>query len=453
MIKASIALSLAVIGLLWLLIGDSDTVHAQPAAQDVCFARWVWNNTEDPSEPFWEAPFITNITGLIDLRSVPDMSLAGGTAQGYGLFAYDIPMGATGMHCLGGNLDAAMTLVQANTIALILGKPMGSIRARDMRGIIEELLTSDADPTGLTFAKPVRSSRKLGLKINLGGYGTIVDKPFSTSSASFTATLGVRFADYRRLRAAGTPARTLRKWTGYDMLQYYGRTGDEFVSQLVPPEHVGDGWERPATTIGDTFTDTNGTSITAHTATGPGGGYGWSLAAGDAMEIQSNEISTAGNNASNHARANSDLSSDDMHATADIVAIAAVSGRAAGTLIRWDSVATPDETFYRARLRRSGANCHIRISKYESASATQLLDGGTFTCPSFPVTFRFEMDGSDMEVFLNAVSQETLTDTSITGNVRAGIYLQGENPGTESIEDNFEAADLAVAARRIIRIN
>lgn len=150
--------------------GHGPELEASPLAQrkgeDVCLARWEWY-TGDPNGPYWRGPFMRNLTGSLDLRSIPQMGTPGPIARGWGLFAYDQPMGWTGMHCMGGDLDAAISKTQADTIALVLDKSMDSIEARTMRGLIEEVFTSDADPTGERFARPMRDD------IYLGGYGWI----------------------------------------------------------------------------------------------------------------------------------------------------------------------------------------------------------------------------------------------------------------------------------------
>lgn len=435
--------------LLWAISVTS--AHAQaPAAQDVCVARWEWNDTVTGDE-YWEAPFIENVTGILDLRSRSQAGAFGGIPAGYSLFAYDAPMGSTGMHCLGSNLDAAMTLSEVNTIAVLFGKPMGSIEARNMRGLIAEVLTSDADPTGSTFSKPVRVSRGSGLRINLGGYGTIVEERFSYRSDAFAATLAVRMADYTRRRLAGESLTSLRRWTGYDMQQFYGRMDDEFLDDLLPTEYVEDGWEAPSTTVGDTFTDTDGTQIDSHTATGPNGGFGWTLNTGSDIEIQSNQAEGPGNNQSNYARADSDLSSDDMYSEVDATVIPDIAGRAVGPLARYDVSA---DDGYRFRLRSTGSgNGEYRIDKKISGTTTNLVTSSGFTMPSLPVTVRIEVDGSNIEGFEDGVSKASTTDSDVTGYVRAGIYVQPEDPGNEADVDNFEAADLAVSARRIIIVN
>ena len=374
--------------------------------------------------------------------------LLGGTVWDAEDESWVAPATGAGMQSLGNDPLAPLTISQRNALAVATHNPPVALSAASLLEVLVfQILGSLADPTGIARPKPIRMSRRRGVGIFFGSYGRLQLGDFEANTAhpNFQAALDVRIADYRRRKAAGDSLDSLQRWTGYALEQYFGRASDDFLDQVLPPEHLADGWRPHSTTIGDTFTDSDGTSLDAHTATGPNGGFEWTIQTGDAAEINGNEVSRPANNASNFCRADSDLSSDDHKSIVDITDLPAVTGRAAGPLLRYDSSA---EDFYRCRLRvlDSGTNAEWIIHEYTAGSGTEILNGASFTHPTLPVTVRAEMDGSDIEIFMDDVSQETLTDTTHTGNVRCGIYFQPESGSNYAAVDNFEAADLAAAA-------
>jgi hypothetical protein len=450
-------LCLALLGVWFLPPPES---HAQVSAQDACFARFQWN-TDDPDTPYWQAPLPANLTGGIDLRSLPQAASPGPLAQGWGLFAYDRAMGTTGMHCLGGNLDARFSAVQADTIAVLLGQLPGSLQARDMRAITRELLSTDADPTGQDFAKPVRISREQGFKVEVGGFGTIIDEEFSRSHPAFEPTLAVRWADYRQARAAGVPLEDLQRWTGYDALQYYGSRNptSEILDELLPPEHRGDGSRSPATTIGDTFTElVLDTNLESHVPSGPNAGTGWAIVEGTAGNLVVNalndRVQRPADSGRDSYRMTDALSSDDHYAQANSFngVNGGGGGRFSGVTVRVSSSAA---TYYSGQEHRASETADpYTIWKVVAGTPTEL---GTLTGTGDNADnlLRLEANGSALDLYGVDGTQLkiSLTDTSITGNLHVGIA--GDHTGTNrNIWDNFKGADLAAApAAQIIVID
>lgn len=454
-----------VAGLLFLFIataiilppGASEAAPPQQAAQDICLARWEWFTEPEPEGiSYWRAPFVENATGSLDLRSNRQAGQPGPLALGWGLFAYDKPMGSTGMHCLGGDLDARLSAIQADTIALVLGKLAGDIQARSLRSLVKELFTEEADPTGETFWKPLRISRKNGFVVRLGGYDKpIIQEPFSTSHPAFQATLDVRWADYRRLRAlvqdklnsvdlrvreeGQKELEALRRWTGHDMLALYGRTGSDLVDKLVPPEYLADGREQPRTTITDSFNRADQAGLGTSSE-----GWSWSEVTNQ-NDIVSNQAQATVGNALNLSRADQDLSSDDHRAEFDIIAIGSNSASFIGPVARFSS---SEATGYIAR--RFGTNSNsFALAKIVAGTITALGTPET-TATTHPV---IECNNSDISRYDGVTLKETITDTSITGNLRTGIIQRtGAVPSGYQVDD-FEAADLAApATRRIVVI-
>lgn len=406
---------------------NTNPAQAQ-TAQDVCFARWVWN-TDERDFVFWEAPFQANLTGLLDLRSNTQAGQSGPIAEGFGLFAYDQPMGSTGMHCMGGDLDQAITAVQADTIALLLDRSAGSIAARNIRGLLKEVLTTDADPTGVNLNKPVRISRKQGFIIHLGGYGPIIQERFSESHPAFQVTLAVRRADYTRNREAGVPLEALQRWTGHDALAIFGREPTPAdLDLLLPAQYRADSWQKPRTIITESFNQANSTIL--------GPDLTWTEVTSNWTTV-SNEAAPGG--VAGNARAEHDLSSDDHYAQ---VVIKATTSSNAGVRIRFAAAA---DTNYFGIWRNT--NTRYEIFKRIATSNTILFNGAASAIAINDV-IKLEVTGADLlTLYRNAGAEASGTDTSITGDLRTGMY----GDSSTSRLDDFEAADLA-AARRVIHI-
>jgi len=371
------------------------------------------------------------------------MSRAGGTPEGWGLFSYDRGMGSTGMHCIGSNLDAPLTSVQVNTLAIILGKTADTFKARDARGFVKEITITGADPTGTLFWKPVRMSAKSGFSISLGGYGEIVSEPFSLAHPSFQPTLDVRLADYRRLAADGVAQAVLERWTGFDMLRFEGRISNDLLSKYVPLEYrdgtLGTHTVRdPQTIIGDDFTEAGNTALASHVPTGANAWTGspeWTQLAGSITVIAATDVAQQSNGTTtSEVRANQDLSSDDNYAQY-VSNYSGIAESENAVFTRKDSTAT--RTWYGFQ-GDDGSNLY-KLRK---------VVGGTFSTVATAVTFdgssgdtiRIETDGSNISGKVNGSTKMSGTDATITANLRTGGRLRG-NTGNEM--DDWEASDLA----------
>lgn len=420
--------------------------QAETAAQDLCLARWAWNTDDVPDgEPYWEPPHqdVGNALGVLDFRSILDKG-AGPVATGWGLFSYDAPMGSTGMHCLGANLDTPKTVAQINTLATLLGVPPGQLRSRNMRNVIVELYQDHGDPTGLTRWKPMQSTRG-GLVINLGGYSQIYGEPFSAGNRAFQNTLDIRWADYRRAKAEGAKLKDLRRQTGFDSFRIFGRAPTKAdLDKLLPPEHRKDGYSchkiELCTTITESFntadSDTLGPDLT------------WTELSGTDIDVVSNRANSE--SSSGYARASTALAGSDMYAQALVTNTVSGTDRGASGCVRYAAAA---DTAYFGMGSRSGSGTY---SSYAISIRTAGVNSFTAETGGYsdaiPGVIQTEVVGSTINVYYAGALRTTLSDSSITGNTQAGIC--GRHTGGDRLQwDDFEAADLAVAARRIIRIN
>jgi hypothetical protein len=428
-----------------MLLMMASKVDAQaPEAQDVCLARWVWNDQgENATSPFWEPPFRDNHLGTLNLRAVSDKG-PGPTSTGWGLFSYDQPMGSTGMHCLGGDLDAPMTASQADTLALLLELEIGDIRARDMRNIIAELFLSHGDPTGQTRWKPVQTTRK-GLIINLGGFGQIYGERFSETSRATQNTLDVRVADYRRLISEGMPLSQLQAQTGFDGFRIFGREPTSAdLDRLLPPERRGDGYRCGDIERCTVFTESFNTADSD--ILGPD--LTWTELGGTDIDIVSNRAHSV--TSTGFARAEHDLAGADMYAQSNAFNTTSGLVRGPGSCVRYSAAA---DTAYYAQGNNNGSGSFVSYDIVERTAGTiafiAFADG--FTDADGGV-IRTEITGSTIDVYYNGALRVSTTDASITGNTRGGIC--GRHTGVDRMEwDNFEVGDLGAVARRVIRVD
>lgn len=456
-----------------------DSSYAQSPTPDYCLAPWEWVTPIDRSEPFWDAPFSDLRTGTLDMRTLPQQGTAGGVGM-WGFFAYSetppLPW-PVGMTCYKEDLTRPLTQLEQDTILIRLNISVMSVIPNQSLGeMIPDLFLNHADPAGQTRWKPIRGTPRSGADIKFGDV-TFLNGKVTESHPAFQNTLAVRLADYGRnaripdtltgvakgrwvqgfltggerqdgitLTEAEARLRwqaVLERWTGHDMLVLHGRRGDDLLPLYVPQEYIDAGHKQrqPTTTFGDTFTDTDGVSLDAHTPTGPNAGTGWTEVVGTALEIQENLCSAAGA-VTVSARLDDSLSSDDHYSQADVDI--STGGDTSndpriGMAVRYAAAAT---TYYFGDARQSTSFAH-RIYKMVAGTPTVLATGTAAVAPAEGL-LKVQVDGSDLEIFWDGVSQVTVTDTAITGNLQPGLDRTTSINRT-STWDNFEAADLAAA--------
>lgn len=260
----------------------------------------------------------------------------------------------------------------------------------------------------------------------------------------------------RELMSQGTKDRL---WTRLNLLQGL-RSQDLrnilFELMLAPPEN---GWKplrprtrsnefvlhlgstplrlpviRGGTTITEDWNCTDSASLTCDLT--------WTEVEGSDLEILSNEAHMTGGGASTHARADTDLASDDHYAQVVLAQWPAVSTGTdgLGVICRKDSTATM--TFYRFATFAVVAADTRELVKLVGGTETALETDTTAVAAGN--TIYVDADGSTQEARVNGSNILNGTDTAITGNTRTGVFGLLGGSATVSM-DNFEAADLAAA--------
>ncbi|KKN71278.1 hypothetical protein LCGC14_0421880 [marine sediment metagenome] len=422
-----------------------ESIQAQAKVPaNICLINWEWATEGDLS--FWRIPNASNALGTIDLRSRPQYEQKGGPPEGYALVSYDtsgLCVGPTMLVSLGSSLDRGLRPDEKIALEIGMGYELGAITSLTTRDALWEMFTTLSDPTGLTGPKPVRKESTGVVRLILGGYGDIHSESYKDDPIHVDNIIAVFQADYRRHKIDGiTSLTSLQKWTGHTMKSIE----ETSASKVLPPEYVTDGSKDPSTTAGDTFVEAGDTDLSAHTATGPNGGFSWDdtiTGAGGMTVIGASDDIDSDSNSTQAARAESDLSTDDMTVIFDWVADGGGTGNYQGALARHNSA---NREAYLGIYKLFDGWEVYRISTI--GGYTQL--GADLSAADVPdSTLQLKVDGSSIELFRDGVSQGTRTDTNITGNLRSGIEMSE----TGFTMDNFEAVDLGVAApRRVIRL-
>ncbi len=415
---------------------------------NIYLGQWEWFTPRgDPENDTWRAPGGDGIVGF-DLRSLPKMSLAGGSPQGGGMFVYDGPRSHPELTLdLGSDVERNLTLVEKSGLATMLGRPDGVIRTDKLWEAFNEMFLSDDiyDPTGQTALKPRRGALHRPFHFDIDGIGRIQSERFTQAHPAYQATIEVFQADYRRNRAhvdrGELTFEILRKYTGSMMRRLTGRMGDDLVAGLVPPEFERDKWEVPTTIIGDTFVEGSDTELSLHTATGANGGHSWAKADGADTDVIASIDRARQDTGTSVYRAETALASDDHYTQAECFWSNTTSPTELELLARKDATLATltwyslqddvDGTTLKLRKRVAGSGTDLSTKSFTGASGELLR----VECGSDDV-IRGDVDGTE-ELTKTA-------ETSITGNLYTGIRPRKEGGATADM-DNYEASDLAAA--------
>ena len=201
---------------------------------------------------------------------------------------------------------------------------------------------------------------------------------------------------------------------------YLGPAGERIWEQ-----HVRDG---PGTTITESFntgdSDTLGPDLT------------WTESIGD-IDIISNVAAVQPDNVYSYARAESELATADMFVKATMIE----TGNEVGVFARQ---ASGTDTGYGAIYHTNQS----RLRRFDGGSQTNLSsDSHTKNNGD---TWRVEVDGSDIEMYINDTLEESATDTNLTGPNFGGI-AGFKFSGTDPQLDDWSASDLTIPGGIIIQ--
>jgi hypothetical protein len=296
-------------------------------------------------------------------------------------------------------------------------------------------LTAEADPDGVTRAKPIMPTHKGVLELHLGGHSLLRAEKLPDDPTTHPAWPNIQRVLQNDYRAIQGRDRTLaRKWLGAQQAKY--RLTHESARDLLIPAGLPRVLPlKPTTTITDDFNRADADALGASSE-----GWSWTEVLGD-IDIVSNAASSVGVIQDNFARAEVDLSSDDHKSK---IAVVVAGNRNREVYARFAAAAV---TFYRAIHRNESTNT-IRLFKQVAGTLTQIGTSINET-PAATPTLEIECDGSTIIFRVNSVDRITETDTSITGNLRTGFGNSGTQQQVSL--DNFEAADLLAGGLDLVR--
>jgi len=170
---------------------------------------------------------------------------------------------------------------------------------------------------------------------------------------------------------------------------------------------------------------------------------GWTENNTGNAEIESNKVITAVGNGDPVWVYNDQTLGDDDHCVqADLELNGSGTSRIiADVFLRHDGTST--QTYYQARIRDDTANSdHIEIQEITAGSSASLASDTYTLTPGTAYTVRFCAEGSNLEMFIDGVSELTATDSTLTGRFVTGFQIRN-NTGSVSTEiDNFEAGTI-----------
>ena len=394
----------------------------------VYLAQWLWD-VSDPIRPHWSFP-VVGALGCLDLRSLPQMSLAGGVPQGWGIFTYSTPVIIADALDLGDSLRGNLSGPVKNTLRIRLGL-LSALTSNIMDDVLFEILTTKADPTGLLRCKPLMPTIEGNLDLHLGGFSPIKHQLFSFTDPEGSNVLAVFQDDYRRIRQE-----RLNDSQFWDIHKRFlgvlvKRFGGDY-RQLIPTDLPDEGMLEPHTVITDNFNRANADALGTSSE-----GWSWTEVVSDIDIFSNAAVGGSINQIDRYSRADSDLSTD-AHYSQALCATGAGSSQV-GVTTRFAAAA---ETFYLGLHTKFATNTY-NIWKDVAGVFTLLANVNTTNPGEGPITDRMSSNGSTQQFVSGDVVRLTVTDTAITGNLRCGIFCQEDI----STVDDFEAADLETGGR------
>ncbi len=414
------------------------TVQAQVQVVNVCLRQWT-PVTED-GETIWKPYEMGKAIGWLDLRSIPEHGNA--LDPGFMLITYDEATAGTDLRaCFGSDIDRVLKDGERMVIRSLLDHKAEVLPGTTLRTAVRDWFSILADPTGQVNTKPLMPNSNRVYGPFLKPYGRLYTERFTMAhhyAADFV--LKVIHEDYKRLlqdvQDLKLDAVVLRKMVGAWKEKYKLDCAD-----FVPDGSLDIGCQSPTTTITEAWG--------CGDSDDPDCDLDWVEVAGD-LDIVSSTGRT-GSSVNMVGRANSNLSTDDHYAQADLVISAVDTGTpAGGTLIRRTSA---NQAGYGIRITEADV---LEIQEFTTGGSPSVLASSACTIAvATTYTVKIEMSGSDLtaDVTGGSTCSDTASDATITGNVQTGLRGRN-NSAVEYIQwDNFEAADVSAAARRIIFIS
>jgi hypothetical protein len=378
---------------------------------------WAWRRG------CWVPPKGT--LGGLDLGKSADFAKPG-QPRPVGLFALPAwkrtPAGYAVLRCRGDAREAKPGARDRNLLWSELGltTPLAGDTLADL---VWDILTRHADPEGEQAVGPLVPGRGT-LELHLPGHGRVRSEPFTWGRHPHTNCLRDRLRrDFRRLRKH-YPETVIRKALGAVTLEHGIRDWQEIDPDGLGPLH-------PSTSISESFDQGSLPTV--------GPDLTWAVTAGswetldDAIRVDNDDPTAAWQ----AIRAESVLSGQNQVATLDVgyYTNGAVVDIGIGPAVRFGA----GTTLYTYVVRDNAGTQGTGLYKLVGGVAT-LLDSSAATWASAD-TIRCSAIGSTIGGAVAGNGVLSVTDTSITANLKAGIAGFGRDPSQEVRGDNFTAED------------
>ena len=391
----------------------------------ICFAdeyylgSWI-SNKSDQWGTYWHAPHQDKLTGLIDLRSIPQQSLEGGTPQGFGIFSFSEAVSDINLTYIG-NEKTEISKKQKENFEKRIGYSIKSIKIVDL---IYEIITEKGDPTGQASFRPFASSN---LKIKVGAAEKQV-KIIPFISKEWPLMLARIQEDYRHLLKI-EKYQKIAKWL--DALEQEYKVPYEI---FIPDDAIKIVSLPHQTTVTEDFNCSDNDSLNCDLS--------WTELGGD-IDIVSNQAKTTTINGRPLAREDSALASDKHYS--QVQAVDRARNAAAGAFVEWHVMCrvTDLNNFYIFTLSDVAGTDQINLFKRVGGTFTQLGAAKNQTI-SVPHTIKIYYDGINVMAEVDGVIKYIQVDSAVPSAFTAGIGGNISNHASQYIiEDNFEASDLA----------
>jgi len=390
--------------------------------------------------------------GLLDLGSIPAMSVQASDRPVALIWTPPGMVLGTGYAALGTGdcRELASSAAMMSAWESLSGwEPQGDT----LVALLADHLIRGGDPDGLDGPRPLRPGRDGLLQIHMQGHSRVWAERFKWGVHPHTNKLKQMVKAYLKecrkaakrgeyinpllghqvdtdfhLAIAQAHMEKAKKWGVTDFEEF---RPDDWSKAEKPKKH--------GTTLTDTFNRSDSNSL--GTASG---GFSWASVSGD-WDISSNTAIVGTANSGSSARADSDFASDGHYCQFDLTTLTAGNLLIVATCVRFSSSA---DTHYNYRAMRNDEAYTDLLRKTIAGTPTTVAGASALTLGTLPKVMYVEFTEADAYTCkYDGSSRFTGTDTSITGNTRAGLL--GYDFVLEGIAvDNFEAGDWASGSAR-----
>jgi len=396
---------------------------------------WQWVSGRGPE--FFSAP--ARIIGAIDLGTIPEMGAAGKARKGCLCWTDDnVSLGSEyDLLATGDVREINRTARIQSVFRHTIGRAPAGEKLHDM---ILDCMIDVSDPDGFTAPKSIVPDMDGWIDLTLPGHGKVKSERFEWGRNKHTAKLR------QMLRAEFSQIMDQAESGKLKDRQHHRRCLDALCEkygvaewrEFVPTARQKDvpGRLKHETSISESFDKADSSTL--------GPDLTWTEVNGD-WSVVSNAARVPGISTYCSARAESDLSSSDHESQVD--AANSTDTGSQFTQIGAGARFSPSAgTYYAVAIYKFGNQYSIQ----KVVSNTQTVLTQISQTISLPKTYKIRCNGSSLKAYQDSVEQMSVTDTSITGNLRCGI--NGFTLSGVGVIDNFLASDLASSGIRYTQL-